>query len=387
MHAYRANLEDDVNLYLGSINNFLFDVITGRAQHLPRKGDIELILASSPCHGFSNANPMGHDTLKSYGNPALICTVVSAIDYYRPKYAILENVPAMAATRKFGCKDLNVSNQIMCALIGMGYQCRCLLLDASNFGAPQSRTRLFIEIAAPGCALPEIPPSSHAHPCDIKNSSLEITTTNFSPAQRDFDMLTAFPSNKLKDAWNDLPNIGNSHLGVCIPYPDHKTYSTPNARDRQLTAYIPHPDSLIRGHDSLYTGYKYALSRRIIPDELQLGRLALGAKDKRFSRLCAEGLSPTLTCTLAPQSSVSGNVIHYAEDRVISNMEARRAQGFLDTDVLVGRPKKVFEIIGNSVCRQVAFALGERLADAVRKGPVGHGKMEIAMPAEKSCRR
>jgi len=52
----------------------------------------------------------------------------------------------------------------------------------------------------------------------------------------------------------------------------------------------------------------------------------------------------------------------------MSILEAKRLQGFLDTDVLIGKPKSAFRIIGNSVCRQVAFALGEKLAEAVRKG-------------------
>jgi hypothetical protein len=58
-------------------------------------------------------------------------------------------------------------------------------------------------------------------------------------------------------------------------------------------------------------------------------------------------------------------------------MEARRAQGFLDSDVLVGSAAKAFRIIGNSVCRQVAFALGGKLAEAVKKGPVGSGNGKV----------
>jgi len=52
----------------------------------------------------------------------------------------------------------------------------------------------------------------------------------------------------------------------------------------------------------------------------------------------------------------------------MSLLEAKRLQGFFDSDVLIGRPKSAFKIIGNSVCRQVAFALGVKLAEAVRKG-------------------
>ena len=373
LHSYRANLEhDDVNLYLGSINNFLFDVITGRRRYVPKQGEIDFILAGSPCQGFSNANPQGHEALKSLSNSALVCTTISAIDFYRPKYAILENVPAMASDRKYRGQQVNVSNQIMCALIGMGYQCRCLLLDAWNFGAAQSRTRLFIEIAAPGCALPEIPQPSHAHPKSIKSRSVGKTAANVKFATRDLDIITSFPATKAKDIWDDLPDIGNSHLGVCIPYPEHKTYWTQNARDRRLTAHIPHADSICSGKESRHPGYQYALRRKLIPDHLERWHLP-DTRNQRFQRLNPDALVPTVTCVVTPASRVSGRVLHYSQDRPISNMEGKRAQGFLDSDILIGKPRKVFRIIGNSVCRQVAFALGLKLAEAVAKGPIGDG--------------
>lgn len=62
----------------------------------------------------------------------------------------------------------------------------------------------------------------------------------------------------------------------------------------------------------------------------------------------------------------------------MSILEAKRAQGFLDTDVLVGTTAKGFRIVGNSVCRQVAFVLGGKFAEAVRKGPVGSGEGSVA---------
>ena len=369
MHTYKANLEhDDVDLYLGSINNFLFDVITGRGRKLPRLGDIEFILAGCPCQGFSNANPQGHEVLKSLSDSALVCTAISAIDFYRPKYAIIENVPAMALDRKYRNKTANVSNQIMCALIGMGYQCRRLLLDARNFGSPQSRTGLFIQIAAPGCVLPEIPQGSHAHPHHVENRSIGKTATDLKFAEHDIDALTSFPPVKLQDFWDDLPSIGNGHLGVCIPYPDHKTSATANSRDRQLTSYIPHSDCSVPDSESRYPGYMYALDRRLVPDHLQLRSVPFKATDRRFQRLSPHGFAATVTCVPSAQSRINGKVLHYREDRVMSILEAKRLQGFLDTDVLIGNPKNAFRIIGNSVCRQVAFALGEKLMEAVRKG-------------------
>ena len=366
IHTYKANLEhDNVNLYFGSINNFLFDVITGRGCKLPRPGDIDFILAGSPYRGFSNANPEGHEALKSRRNSALVCTTISAIDFYRPKYAILENVPAMAADRKYRNKLVNVSNQIMCALIGMGYQCRCLHLDAWHFGSPQSRMRLFIQMAAPGCVLPEIPPRSHAYTLDVENRAVGCKF-----AECDLDTLTAFPPVKLQDVWDDLPSIGNGHLDVCIPYPDHKTSSTADARDRQLISYIPHSDSFVPDSDSRCPGYTYALDRGLIPDHLQLRFVPFKATDRRFERLSPQGFAGTVTCVVTAQNRINGKVLHYREDRAMSILEAKRLQGFFDTDVLIGKPESAFRIIGNSVCRQVAFALGGKLAEAVKKGLV-----------------
>ena len=39
-------------------------------------------------------------------------------------------------------------------------------------------------------------------------------------------------------------------------------------------------------------------------------------------------------------------------------METRRAQGFLDHEVIVGYPSQQLKIVGNSVDRKVAFAMG-----------------------------
>jgi hypothetical protein len=49
---------------------------------------------------------------------------------------------------------------------------------------------------------------------------------------------------------------------------------------------------------------------------------------------------------------------------MLSLMEARRAQGFPDEEVVLGRLAAKWKIVGNSVARQVAFALGLSIRDA-----------------------
>lgn len=95
-------------------------------------------------------------------------------------YGLLENVVAMAAKGK-GKDDKNVFSQLICSLVGMGYQVVQLNLDAWSFGSPQSRSRLFVLIAAPGLELP--PPSSisHFHPPNTRTNRIAIGLRRFEP--------------------------------------------------------------------------------------------------------------------------------------------------------------------------------------------------------------
>jgi DNA (cytosine-5)-methyltransferase 1 len=45
-------------------------------------------------------------------------------------------------------------------------------------------------------------------------------------------------------------------------------------------------------------------------------------------------------------------------------MEARRAQGFIDYEPLIGEMAKQWKIVGNSVARQMSLALGMQVREA-----------------------
>jgi hypothetical protein len=142
-----------------------------------------------------------------------------------------------------------------------------------------------------------------------------------------------------------------------------------NARDRAITAHIPASDSTFR-----HPNYEYALRRGLMPHHLKLPTATGKEKSHRFERLAGDEVAGTVTCSLNPMSGPFGRALHYRENRVFSILEAKRLQGFFDTDVLVGKPRTCFKIIGNSVCRQIAFALGGKLADAVMSGRMGNGR-------------
>ncbi len=94
-----------------------------------------------------------------------------------------------------------------------------------------------------------------------------------------------------------------------------------------------------------------------------------------WGRVNPNGLFRTIATTLQVKDSRAGTTIHWAEDRVLTTMEAKRAQGYPDEEVLVGIrfPSDGWHILNNSVARTVSTALGLSLREAWLKNPVEPG--------------
>ncbi len=223
LHTYRANLEDPdaTELYYGSVNDYLAKAMQGStAKNIAKRGEVEFIAAGSPCQGFSNANQNKKSPM-SLQNSSMVSSVAAFIDFYRPKYALLENVTAMAS-RGRKSKEVTVFSQLVCCLVAMGYQVQQFNIDAWSFGSPQSRRRLFISIAAPGLELPPYPALSHSHPVSTRNAKIGVAANGLSFGERR-NVATPFKFVTAAEATKDMPLIGDAKVQTYIPYPDHRT--------------------------------------------------------------------------------------------------------------------------------------------------------------------
>jgi DNA (cytosine-5)-methyltransferase 1 len=100
IHTYHANLPSASNtkLYFGSVDDLLLTAMQGnphKDECVPLPGDVDFISAGSPCQGFSLLNPDKTND-RSLKNQSLVASVAAYVDFYRPKYGILENVVTMA---------------------------------------------------------------------------------------------------------------------------------------------------------------------------------------------------------------------------------------------------------------------------------------------------
>ncbi len=130
----------------------------GRGETLvAQAGEIEVVSADGLCQSFSTANQRKGSSQRLL-NRFMVMSVLSYVDFYRPRYAFPKNVLDMAKCDVHG-KEENVFAQTICGLVN-----RFFCLDAWSFDSPRSRTRVFISITAPGLTPLLDPPQTHAHP-------------------------------------------------------------------------------------------------------------------------------------------------------------------------------------------------------------------------------
>ncbi|KAL8915532.1 MAG: hypothetical protein Q9171_000097 [Xanthocarpia ochracea] len=360
IHTYHANLQQPAQLYYGSVNDYLFQAITGRGSgKIAQQGQVEFIAAGSPCQGFSIANHR-YSSDQSLLNISMVASVVTFVDFYRPKYVIMENVLGMAnCGPKRAGQDNNVFAQVLCALVGLGYQVRPMILDAWSFGAPQGRTRLFISAAAPGLTPLAKPPPSHSHPDTVIGRSLGKTANGLPFGSRQWEP-TPFEYVSIGEATKDLPENVDART-ACIPYPDHRITGHLNALDSVRLTCVPRFPPGMTFVKSAKLGWQPRPQMAAWHWDTEI-RSSINSM--AYQRAKPNALLPTLTTVNSPGEALTGSALHWDAHRCLTVMEARRAQGYPDDEVIIGNPSMQWKILGNSVARQVATALGICLREA-----------------------
>lgn len=230
LHTYRANhtvQEEDsmtfeTRYYLGSVNRYLNAEIRAGKDHAD---EIDIIVAGSPCQGFSAAN-LSKNSQVSLRNCSLVASFASYVDFYRPKYAVLENVAGIRDNvRLSNGKIINVHMQLLAMALGLGYQVRTFTNHSYMHGSAQSRDRIFVIFAAAGMTLPRQPVQSHENPPShsIRGKLNDPYGNIFKNTEYDHLPKTFLPR-LLRDIWADLPDIGDGSR-ICIPRPDHRVHA------------------------------------------------------------------------------------------------------------------------------------------------------------------
>ncbi|KAK3487105.1 DNA methyltransferase Dim-2 [Neurospora crassa] len=310
IHTYMANTPDPnkTHPFLGSVDDLLRLALEGKfSDNVPRPGEVDFIAAGSPCPGFSLLT-QDKKVLNQVKNQSLVASFASFVDFYRPKYGVLENVSGIVQT--FVNRKQDVLSQLFCALVGMGYQAQLILGDAWAHGAPQSRERVFLYFAAPG--LPSSGPAATISlPLQSQEPQYRFLCNGESYVQRSF-IPTAFKFVSAGEGTADLPKIGDGKPDACVPFPDHRLASGITPYIRAQYACIPtHPYGMnfIKAWNN-GNGVMSKSDRDLFPSE---GKTRTSDASVGWKRLNPKTLFPTVTTTSNPSDARMGPGLHWTK--------------------------------------------------------------------------
>lgn len=228
VHTYYANCQDkdDTAIFYGSVDECLARAMKGLySKQVPRIGEVHAMAAGNPCQAFSRMNR--HKKSKSSQmNASKVASVAAYVDFYRPGYVLLENVvnmdkdvkedqPEAQVTIPDEEKTANVFKQLVCALVGMGYQLQSFEIGAWTTGDPQSRKRIFVAATAP-CLVPmRRPHQTHSNAPKPKSKMLASGKAK-AKAKEEMPVTPSFKFVSAAEATRDLPDIGDGQIhAVC----------------------------------------------------------------------------------------------------------------------------------------------------------------------------
>lgn len=111
------------------------DDINNIINELSQYAGADFVFGGPPCQGFSVAGKMNPDDDRS----KLIFTFLDVVDIVRPRVFVMENVKALGMLEKW--KPIRI--KYLERAQKMGYNCVPFILNATEYGVPQKRERVF----------------------------------------------------------------------------------------------------------------------------------------------------------------------------------------------------------------------------------------------------
>ncbi|AFZ01553.1 DNA-cytosine methyltransferase [Calothrix sp. PCC 6303] len=281
-----------------------------QAKYSDWDGEIDLVFGGPPCQGFSVA---GQQNVEDKRN-GLVGEFVRLVLELNPLAAIMENVPGIE-NQKFGCITANLQ-----AVLEEHYFLSKWNLNASNYGVPQARKRVFFVASKFG---------------------------NIMPPQQ-------LPQHNVRDAITDLfpiPLLPKQNTQVVSPDWEKGKYG------KYLEEIFPNPGT-ITNEITGFTATKH--TPEVIEQFINTSPGAREAKS-RSKKLEWDGLCVTLRAGSGNRTAL--RPIHPSEPRVISVREAARLHSYPDWFNFSELILHAHREIGNSVPPLLAYAVGMQIRE------------------------
>ncbi|MBE9144473.1 DNA cytosine methyltransferase [Planktothrix mougeotii] len=306
--------------------------------------EIDVVFGGPPCQGFSLIGKRAFDDPRN----SLMFHFIRLIQELQPKYFVLENVPGLTIG-----KHQQFMAEIIETLHNNGYQVvePYQVLNASYYGVPQDRSRLFLLGCRQDLPLPSYPPAITKPP--KVNPKLEEKFNHLLPCPTVWDAIGDLPEIeqyqelKLKD-YTFVEYKKQSQYAKILHniYRSNNDYSYPRIYDRNLLTC------------SLRSQHNPTSIARF--EATEWGKIE---KVSRFYKLDPNGLCNTLRAGTPSNRGAftSPRPIHPYSPRCITVREAARLHSYPDWFRFQGTKWHGFRQVGNSVPPLLAKAIAAEI--------------------------
>lgn len=330
---------------------FCRDVSTVTADEIRTKSsiggqEIHVVAGGPPCQGISMIGKRAIDDPRN----ALLKEFARLVGELQPRYFVMENVAGLTVGNHRQLLDEVIE---FMDTVGFKVVLPYRVLQAADYGTPQSRKRLFLLGARKDVALPAYPDPTHT-PRRI-NGALPVTRG-----------LPLGPS--VQDALSDLPDV-DAIYDLLHSDEARVEYGEPSPYAANLRGLIREIDDFSHRRSS-FEGIITSSSRTTHTEvsKRRFDTTAPGTTEEisRFLRLHPEGTSNTLRAGTASDrgAHTAPRPIHPHYARVITVREAARLHGYPDSFRFHVTKWNGFRQIGNSVPARLARAVATSLLAA-----------------------
>lgn len=112
-----------------------------------KKHDIDFMLISPPCQGFSVAGKnRSQESIEVDNRNYLILQALKIIKEFMPNYVLIENVPTFLTAKLLIDKNYYSLEELLYKELGDTYNIEARVLDAADYGIPQHRKRAITKL-------------------------------------------------------------------------------------------------------------------------------------------------------------------------------------------------------------------------------------------------
>lgn len=316
-------------VYAGSIEDWLSEGEVPEA---------DIVVGGPPCQGFSQLGKKDHTDDRN----GLWRQYAETIRLAKPQYFLMENVPRFLHSPERELMELATSSGGPLS----DYAFHAVVLNAADFGAPQTRKRAIVIGHHKDCPYPGLPPRRYL-PADYETVHKAIGTLPYEIEAIDL------PTERISFAGKHLPG----------PFTTEQLHLTRRYTSLSLNRFEHIPPG----------GNRFDL-----PEDLQARcwqRHKTGSGDV-MGRL--HWHRPSVTIRTEFFKPEKGRYLHPTSNRAISHLEAARLQGFADDYRWVGSKVSIARQVGNAVPVPLAAALAGHVA--AHLGVAGSDNSTTATP-------